>query len=207
VLIIFDCDGVLRSASLEAMYTAYLAIAKYLEKDPADFWQDLDEFKKWHNNDWHYNLQRMGVPLGSNYLPFNKIFHDIYDPCIVRFPWVEEVLEHLSQNHTLTVLSGAKYSSVFETLKSTANYFVTIKGSDHVRKIKPDPEGIHLIMDEIGFDANDTVMIGDSEADILAGKRAGVMTVGVTWGMTDRKEMQELAPDHIFHDPMQLKSF
>ena len=207
MLIIFDCDGVLRSVSWEAMYEAYLAISNHIERDPADFWQSVSDFKKWHDNDWHFNLERMGVRKGTDYTPISQIFHDIYDPCIVKFLWVEEVLEHLAQKqHTLAVLSGAKSHSVCASLEASVSYFATIKGADHVKKIKPDPEGIHLIMNELGASASDTVMIGDSHADIAAGKLAGVKTVGVTWGMADLSEMQDLRPDHIFDDPMHLKS-
>ena len=207
MLIIFDCDGVLRSVSWEAMYEAYLAISKHIKREPTEFWQGLSDFRKWHNNDWHYNLARMGVASKTDYPPIGKIFHDIYDPCIFKFSWVEEVLEHLAQKqHTLAVLSGAYASSVIESLDEVTSYFVTIKGHEHVQKIKPDPEGIHLIMNELGASPIDTIMIGDSHADIVAGKLAGVMTVGVTWGMTDFEEMKELEPDHIFDDHMHLKS-
>ncbi|MEI8361232.1 MAG: HAD family hydrolase [bacterium] len=206
MLIIFDCDGVLRSVSWAAMYEAYLAISNHIKRDPSEFWQSDGDFRKWHNNDWHYNLERMGIPQGSNYSVINRIFHDIYDLYIVKFSWVEEVLEHLTQKrHILAVLSGAKVHSVFDSLAASVNYFATIKGADHVQRIKPDPEGLYVIMNELSIGAIDTIMIGDSHADIVAGKLAGVKTVGVTWGMADFQEMQRLQPDYIFDDPMSLK--
>lgn len=208
MLIIFDCDGVLRSVSWDAMYEAYLAISEYINKDPTNFWKNATDFRRWHDNDWHYNLERMGATKKNDYSVISQIFHDIYDPCIIKFSWVEEVLAYLAQKqHVLTILSGAKFNSVCASLDTSVNYFSIIKGSDQVRKIKPNPEGIDLIMDETGVGVADTVMIGDSEADILAGKNAGVRTVGVTWGMSNLATMKKLQPDYIFQDPMQLKSF
>jgi len=190
------------------MYAAYLAIADHINKDPAVFWQGVNDFRSWHNNDWHHNFERMGIARNVDYRPMVQIFHDIYDPSIAKFSWVEEILDHLAQKqHVLAVLSGAKSNSVRATLESSLGHFSAILGSDHVEKIKPDPEGIHLIMDKIGICADDTVMIGDSDADILAGKNAGVKTAGVTWGMADLEEIEKLHPDFIFHDPMELKAF
>lgn len=207
MLIIFDCDGVLRSVSWEVMYEAYLATAKYINRDPADFWLNASDFRKWHDNDWHYNFERMGIPRGSDYLPLTLLFHEIYDPSIIKFHWVEEVLISLAKKgHTLAVLSGAKFQSVHSSLGESVNHFATIKGADHVKNLKPHPEGIHLIMEELGMTGAEVVMIGDSQADIVAGKEAGVLTVGVTWGMADLETMEQLMPDYIFHDPQQLKS-
>lgn len=205
-LIIFDCDGVLRSVSWEAMYAAYLAISDHISRDPADFWSDVHDFRKWHNNDWHFNLERMGVPRGTDYSVISKMFHEIYDPSIYKFHWVEEVLETLSKKHTLAVLSAAKSDSVKGSLDVSVRHFSCIKGVEHVKNIKPHPEGINQIMYEMNFDMHKTVMIGDSHADIEAGKNAGVMTIGVTWGMTEAEDMESLRPDLLCHDPLQLKS-
>ena len=205
MLIIFDCDGVLRSVSWEAMYEAYLVIANYVNKDPADFWSDAHDFKIWHNNDWHFNLERMGIPKGSDYSVISKMFHEIYDPRVYKFHWVEDILKCLSQRHTLAILSAAKAGSVRNSLDVSVNYFMCIKGVEHVEKIKPHPEGIHLIMDEAGASADESLMIGDSHVDILAGKDAGVKTAGVTWGMEEADDLEKLDPDFLFHNPQQLK--
>ena len=41
MLVIFDCDGVLRSVSWEALYEAYLEICKFINKNPSDFFRTL----------------------------------------------------------------------------------------------------------------------------------------------------------------------
>ena len=43
--------------------------------------------------------------------------------------------------------------------------------------------------------------MGDSPADMEAGKRAGVKTCAVLWGYGDREEMARWAPDYWVSDP------
>jgi HAD superfamily hydrolase (TIGR01549 family) len=205
-LIIFDCDGVLRSVCWQAIYEAYLAIAEHLNCNPSDFWTNAETFRAWHNNDWHFNLERMGMPRRSDYSQITTIFHDIYDSKVQKFDWVEEVLSDLAPRHNLAVLSSAKSSSVRYSLNHSARHFDHIVGLDNVKNIKPHPEGIRLIMSLCKASAKDTIMVGDSEADVSAGKNAGVMTLGVTWGTSDFEEMKKLDPDLLFSEPAELKN-
>jgi pyrophosphatase PpaX len=84
-----------------------------------------------------------------------------------------------------------------------------IVGCDLVERQKPDPCGIHYIMDEIGITAKDeTWMIGDSVTDIKAGKNAGVNTAVVAWGATEgRRELEKLGADRIISNPCEFLTF
>lgn len=205
MLVIFDCDGVLRSVCLEAMYDAYKAIALHLGRESQEFWQSADDFNNWANfMNWQHNLERMGMPVGSDYSEIIRIFHEIYDPRITVFSWADEILEYLEKRHCLTVLSAAPSASVKDSLKHVSGFFSYVLGSDDVRMVKPNPEGIFLIMDAIGAKASQTIMIGDTRADIQAGKSAGVRTALVTWGVPGWEEARDLEPDFIFDDPSML---
>lgn len=57
---------------------------------------------------------------------------------------------------------------------------VSITGDDVVEP-KPHPEGIIKAMNILGCTPQETIFVGDSNADIEAGKRANVKTVGVNW--------------------------
>jgi HAD superfamily hydrolase (TIGR01509 family) len=205
MLIIFDCDGVLRSVCWKALYEAYLVTVAYLGKDPADFFKNSGEFRKWYDSDWHKNLDRIGVPYKDKIPLINKMFHDIYDPAIQTFPWVTEILGELSSTHTIAVLSASASVSVRKSLKDSERYINIIVGCDQVKKIKPHPEGINYIIDKLGAKVSQTLMVGDMDADILAGKNAGVLTGAVSWGLTgSEKEMLEHNPDFIFSRPEDL---
>ncbi|WP_430787627.1 HAD family hydrolase [Virgibacillus flavescens] len=57
---------------------------------------------------------------------------------------------------------------------------VSITGDD-VTHPKPHQEGVLKALSILGIENNKAMFIGDSEADILAGKRADVYTIGVNW--------------------------
>jgi phosphoglycolate phosphatase-like HAD superfamily hydrolase len=207
MLVIFDCDGVLRSFSWPAIYEAYQAIAKHLGRQPREFWKNYDEFMSWIDFvNFHLSLEQMGVPLGSDYTEIRRIFHEVYDPQIQVFSWADEILTDMSSRHQLSVLTSSISASITPSLEPIADYFLHVITNDHVTNVKPDPEGIHLIMDKVGASASETFMIGDTHADILAGKNAGVRTIGVTWGMMKKDELLKFEPDFIFEDPQELKN-
>ena len=64
---------------------------------------------------------------------------------------------------------------------------------DHVQNVKPDPEGILKAMDEM--ECKKAVYIGDNTSDILAGKNAGVYTIGVKWTPKGTQDIEKLQPD------------
>ncbi len=204
MLIIFDCDGVLRSVSMQAVYEAYLAIAEYLHLNPEDFWKDLGAFRKWFNCDWWVNLGKMGVCKGSDISEIHRIFIGIHDPYVRIFPWTEEVIKELASKNSLALLTSSTSSSARNTLDGLAGYFSLIVGCEEVGNLKPNPEGILLILEKTGARAEESVMIGDTEVDILAGRNAGVRTAGVTWGLRLEDELKKHKPDFILNDPQQL---
>ncbi|WHZ55939.1 HAD family hydrolase [Metabacillus hrfriensis] len=67
-----------------------------------------------------------------------------------------------------------------EALNMVGLFDVIITGDD-VKKPKPHPEGVKKALFILGTENNEALFIGDSEADILAGVRANVYTIGVQW--------------------------
>lgn len=91
--------------------------------------------------------------------------------------------------------------TVYETLQDSGiqpllDYVITV---DDVTSPKPDPEGIYKNLNYLGIDSSEAMMVGDSPVDILAGKNAGVKTVGVTYGFHGDRII-ECDPDHVIDD-------
>src|SRR4030067_486846 len=66
---------------------------------------------------------------------------------------------------------------------SLDRYFVDVVGGDSLDCKKPHPDGLLHIMRTHGSSPGETLMVGDSGNDVLAGKKAGVATCGVTYGL------------------------
>ena len=75
--------------------------------------------------------------------------------------------------------------------------FCPLLAREDVSKTKPDPEHLLRMLDILGVMPKDSLMIGDHPMDILTGKRAGTMTLGVTCGHASRARLQEAGADLI----------
>jgi 4-nitrophenyl phosphatase len=66
---------------------------------------------------------------------------------------------------------------------------------------KPEPTMYQLAMEQMGANPETTAAIGDrADTDILGGKRAGITTICVLSGSSDRAEAEAYQADMIFND-------
>jgi pyrophosphatase PpaX len=74
-------------------------------------------------------------------------------------------------------------------------YDILVAGED-VERPKPNPEGVITVLAAVGHPPSDpAAFVGDSAADVLAGKAAGVTSIAVTWGSPDHDELRAANPD------------
>jgi HAD superfamily hydrolase (TIGR01509 family) len=65
---------------------------------------------------------------------------------------------------------------------------------------KPAPDGLIKCLHELGLSPGECIFIGDSRVDVMAGKAAGLKTVALHGGISDRNSLAELKPDYILPD-------
>ena len=108
------------------------------------------------------------------------------------YPGVREALPRLAENGIrLAVISNkpeALSRLIMEAL-GIARLFEIICGGDTFPEMKPSPLPLLLALERLGVAANEAVMVGDSINDIQAGQRAGVTTIGCTWGYGGMAEL------------------
>ena len=66
-----------------------------------------------------------------------------------------------------------------------------------VKEVKPHPEMLLSILDELQVRPSEAVMVGDTIYDMEMGRRAAVPTVAVTYGMHSRERLSALQPTHM----------
>jgi phosphoglycolate phosphatase-like HAD superfamily hydrolase len=71
---------------------------------------------------------------------------------------------------------------------------------------KPDPHTPRLLMKSHGFKPSETVMVGDSENDVLAAYHSGIEPIVVLTGNLDRRAAEALEVDYIIEDVTHLES-
>ena len=123
------------------------------------------------------------------------------------FPHVRETLDALKESgFVLTVASSRSYGSLKQFLQEMgiAPYISYVLGANSVTHAKPHPEPVLKTMADLGYMADETLVIGDMPVDILMGKGAGARTCGVTYGNASREELAAAGADILIDDFSQL---
>lgn len=121
------------------------------------------------------------------------------------YPGVRETLEKLN-GYKKVVLSNKNRNLTERVLKALGiyNFFDFVFGGDSFSVRKPDPAPVFHVLEIAKVPADSAIMVGDSEKDIIAGKKAGVKTCAVTYGLRNYKELVKYRPDIIIDDFRQL---
>lgn len=123
-------------------------------------------------------------------------------------PEIIELLQDLQkQGLHLAIITGKgrKSYDISAQRLGLSSYFDVVITGDDVRKPKPHPEGIERAMELLGVNAEETVFLGDSSADIQAGKEAGLRTYGVQWLSTYQSSEFEVLPDAVFRTAREFR--
>lgn len=78
-----------------------------------------------------------------------------------------------------------------------APFFRHIQGGAPGLRLKPAPDAILAALAALHGAPSHTLMVGDTPADILAGKAAGTTTCAVTYGFAKREALLPCAPDYV----------
>ncbi len=116
------------------------------------------------------------------------------------YPGVAETLASLG-DRSLAVLTNKPGDMSRTILRGlgVADRFVGIVGGGDGPPHKPDPAGLLGLMAQVGVRPDETAMVGDSGIDVETGRRAGVRTVGVTYGFAPAS-LLTVPPDVLLGD-------
>jgi len=83
------------------------------------------------------------------------------------------------------------------------SYFFQVYGGNSFHTKKPDPAGVQALLQEAGARPEQTVIIGDSDIDVLTARNAGTYSVGVNYGFAPHTFV-DAAPDVLVETPEEL---
>lgn len=125
----------------------------------------------------------------SRWFETTTLFDGVTDT-LGRFRALDAGLATATTKSTETTISILTHYGV-------ARFFDQIQGMEDDMPYKPDPFILHKVLKERGWRAEETLMVGDTDKDIMLGRNAGVATCGVTYGCLSRSELEAFGPDHI----------
>jgi phosphoglycolate phosphatase len=121
------------------------------------------------------------------------------------FPGVREALAALGgRKSTATTKATTTTREILEQF-GLASHFDHVQGTDGF-PYKPAPDVILASLAALGAHPSDCLMVGDSAADMEAGRRAGVATCAVRYGYGDHSAMARFKPDLWISDLRELVS-
>lgn len=118
------------------------------------------------------------------------------------FSHVEKLLTLLSSHsYFLAVATGKGRRGLAHVLKESKlePFFHVTRCADETFS-KPNPQMLHEIMEFVGVDASETVMIGDTEYDLNMALNAGCDSIGIAHGTHDESRLKECKPLEIFQN-------
>ncbi|WHZ06189.1 HAD family hydrolase [Neobacillus sp. YX16] len=196
--IIFDFDGTLAD-TLPVCFYAFQAVFK-----------EFDNVEVTSNE-----IKAMFGPSETGIIREN-LLHPHHDKAIELYyekyteKHKELVLDNEEINHLLHSLKREGYKLGIVTGKANRSLLISLEclnmndlfdviiTGDDVTIPKPHPEGIVKALAHFNIKNTEAVFLGDSDADILAGKQANIHTIGVQWLPNYQTLEFKVQPDQMF---------
>ena len=116
-------------------------------------------------------------------------------------PHVKEVLHILkAQGMKIGVATGrmSKGTSKWRDLKNLGiDLLIDAVVTGGETKPKPDPASLLKCSQDLGIPLPECIFVGDSRADIIAGKSAGIQVIAVSTGVASRDQLAQEMPDYM----------
>jgi HAD superfamily hydrolase (TIGR01509 family) len=122
-------------------------------------------------------------------------------------PGTKELLEHLTASKVpWAVATSGRMAGASPSLKAIGidPAHVPVITRDQVEHAKPDPDLFIAASNQLGVDAADAVVVGDSVWDLLAARRARALGVGLLSGGYGREELERAGAYRVYEDPRDL---
>jgi HAD superfamily hydrolase (TIGR01662 family) len=121
-------------------------------------------------------------------------------------PGVKEMLEELSQNYPLAVVSARdrRTTEIFLDQFDLKKYFKIIVTAQTCAYTKPFADPVLYAAEELGVAPDECLMVGDTTVDMRAGNNAGAQTVGVLCGFGEEYELRKYDADMILASTPEL---
>ena len=82
-------------------------------------------------------------------------------------------------------------------------YFFQVYGGNSFHTKKPDPAGVEALLEEAEAQPEETILVGDSDVDVITARNSGIYSVGVTYGLAPHT-LEDAPPDVLIDKPNEL---
>ena len=132
---------------------------------------------------------------------FFEAYKNLSGSKTVAYPDVDDGLKKLhAAGYTLALVTNKPIRFVPKILQSFGwqDLFSEVMGGDSLAVKKPDPAPLLHVCETLNISVEQSVMIGDSRNDMLAGQNANMDTLGLSYGYNYGQDIRELNPTEAF---------
>lgn len=125
----------------------------------------------------------------TEYLYDNKVATPLFDG-------VSDLLSDLDKEGVITAVATGKGRVGLDRVMAetnTTHYFKATRCGDEYQS-KPHPEMLESLLSYFNLSASDALMIGDTNFDLEMAQRAGIDSVGVTFGVHSKDILEQYNP-------------
>lgn len=206
-LCIFDLDGTL----LDTLKDIFLSLNYALSKNNLPQ-KTLEDVRVSIGNGMEKLIERS---IGDEKDKFNDVLNDYreyYDEhCndhTQLFPGVKLLLENLKTARYKIAIVSNKNDEAVQALSSI--YFEGLVdaayGVKEGVKVKPSPDTINRVLNELKINSKNAIFVGDSPVDEQTAKAAGIDYRIVTWGYKSSIELKDVREDKIVSNTNELEN-
>lgn len=134
---------------------------------------------------------------------YRSIYHARGHSHTRLYPGVYESLSKLPGRKATATTKGTPTTRLVLEQFELLPYFNHIQGTDGI-PCKPAPDVLFAAMRGLSAQPEECLMVGDSPADMEAGRRAGVKTCAVRYGYGRAEELARWEPDYWISDLREL---
>lgn len=200
-LYIFDLDGTLMDSARDICGAIQEVLVARGRNDITD--ARLRRYIGRHLVDMFYDL---GVPddqIEPMIADYRRLYPERKHAQTSVIPGVAEMLEGLGGLKSTATIKSTVNTRIILDQFGLLRHFDHVQGTDGFPS-KPEPDVIFKSLEALGVQREDCLFVGDSAADMEAGRRAGVATCGVRYGYGDPQEMSRFEPSYWIDDPREL---
>lgn len=152
----------------------------------------------------HYDNADIYLPFLASYkAAYAKNYLNIDEPYAGL---AETIAELKSCGYAIAALSNKPHRYTVDIVEKLfgKGYFADIRGMIEGVPTKPDPTSFLDIAAKLGFTAENTVMVGDSEPDINVANNAGAKSIAVSWGYRTPEQLKAAGAETVIDTPSEL---
>lgn len=201
--VIFDIDGTLLNTAINVKMGCDQAMMRFgmstipINKVKEFMGHGAEELIKAcliYNGDTE--LRRFGAAIDC----YKSFFDSHYNDNVTSYVGIYDSARDLKEmGIKLAVLSNKAQKAAHGNVQRYfgLDLFDIIEGNKEGFALKPAPDEALKIAKELGVHPAECLMLGDSEADILTAKNAGMVSVAALWGYRSREELAACEPDYM----------